>query len=278
MAEYEVTRFGTPDYLECSRCRNFSFPAHYHRCLELIIMVEGSTTLLVQAARHPLHAGELALFLPNELHGFETQGDSLFSSVIFPPERVASFMKLTENRMPSRPVFRPAEAYLADALHHFEAWMRSPLKTDALLLLACACFQEQVEWVRKGNRNPELAYRIIDHIGRNRQEDLNLRMVADALGYSPAYLSRYMSRHMHTSFHDYLTNLRLADAAMHLERTEWKIVDIAMQSGFACLRTFNGLFRRTYGMSPQAYRRHMVRERDAQGTASGAPCGAEAVP
>ena len=75
------------------------------------------------------------------------------------------------------------------------------------------------------------------------------------LGYSPYALSRVFSGTFHTNFNQYLNDLRLNLALNLLENSEESITELAMESGFASMRTFNRAFQERYRMSPREYRK-----------------------
>ena len=69
------------------------------------------------------------------------------------------------------------------------------------------------------------------------QEDISLTKMAQDLGYSPYALSRVFSGTFHTNFNQYLNDLRLNLALNLLENSEESITELAMESGFASMRT-----------------------------------------
>lgn len=83
--------------------------------------------------------------------------------------------------------------------------------------------------------------------------------MATALGFSPYALSRAFSSVLHTNFNGYLNGIRLSYARERLENSDRPITEIALDSGFSSLRTFNRVFREQLSMSPREYR-WLVRE------------------
>lgn len=253
MANYEMDRFGNKNYIEYSQLKDFSFPTHFHRCLEFIYMLDGEMNIFYNTDKFILKKGDAALFLPNEIHGFETKCSSNFASLIFSPDLVSPFMKQVENKKANSPIFILKEYFLSRELINFKEIISNEFKVNGIILLICGNYLEQVELEQKPSNNNSLMHSIIDYIGKNYKDDINLKSLANSLGYDSFYLSRYISKNMHTTFHKYLTQLRLANSIDLLSNSNIKIVDIAMQSGFSCIRTFNGLFKKAYGMSPSQY-------------------------
>ena len=57
------------------------------------------------------------------------------------------------------------------------------------------------------------------------------------------------------SFSDLLSLYRLEAAAALLDETDKKITEIAFESGFQSIRSFNNSFRAQFGMSPSEYKK-----------------------
>lgn len=85
-------------------------------------------------------------------------------------------------------------------------------------------------------------------------EAISLTRMAKDLGYSPYSLSRVFSSTFHTNFNQYLNELRLGRAIDLLENTSETVTEIAWNSGFTSLRTFNRVFKDRFRLSPKEYR------------------------
>lgn len=89
-----------------------------------------------------------------------------------------------------------------------------------------------------------------DHL----QEPLRAEEIAGAAGFSPDYLSRKFRQATGMSPREYLTYLRLRQAALELKETSDSITEIAQRCGFSDGNYFKDCFRRHFGCSPRAYR------------------------
>lgn len=99
-----------------------------------------------------------------------------------------------------------------------------------------------------------------------RQGELSLAQLAMALGVSVHQASELLNVHLGMNFYDYLNRYRL-DYACSLLRNpdcEWRILDIAFESGFSNKNSFYRCFRAAYGQTPVEYRnRHLAEMSDA---------------
>lgn len=96
--------------------------------------------------------------------------------------------------------------------------------------------------------------RLRDYVENSLAEDLDVTMMADAAGLSPAHFARAFAATVGmTPFH-YVMTRRLARARELLERTRRPALDIALDVGFKTPSHFTSRFRREFGVTPRAIR------------------------
>lgn len=91
-------------------------------------------------------------------------------------------------------------------------------------------------------------------IEENYQQQITLCDVAQAVGYSPAYLTNLMRQQTGKSVHRWLVERRMAGAIALLLKTENTVSQIAETVGYQDVCHFSRYFRQFYGTSPQAWR------------------------
>ncbi len=100
---------------------------------------------------------------------------------------------------------------------------------------------------------------IIDEIDkcikRYDDESLTLRLLSAKLGYSPFYTTRKFKEVAGMPLRDYLRNRKLAFALKEVRDSEKKLLDIAFDYGFSSHEAFTRAFKKTYGVTPSAYRK-----------------------
>lgn len=98
---------------------------------------------------------------------------------------------------------------------------------------------------------------ICEYIKLNYQDNLTLNDVAEEFGYTPQYLARLFQKYTGSTFLTYLNNIRLNAAFKQVMNTDYSILTIAEDNGFANVKSLNKLFKETYGMTPNAYRKNI---------------------
>ena len=86
---------------------------------------------------------------------------------------------------------------------------------------------------------------------------LSVRDVALAVGTNMTYLSVYLNRNLCVTFYDYVNRFRVEEACRIIESMSntgrINMTDVAKQSGFNSISTFNRYFRKVKGIAPKEY-------------------------
>lgn len=96
--------------------------------------------------------------------------------------------------------------------------------------------------------------RILDTIHDHWNEELSLSEIAKQEYLSVGYLSRFFKSSLHTTFTQYLTDLRLSHAAQILSESGGSVTQVAYTCGFRSGSAFIEYFRKRYGQTPGQYR------------------------
>jgi len=94
----------------------------------------------------------------------------------------------------------------------------------------------------------------LNYINHHFTENLTLETVAQTTGFSKFHFSRWFREYTNTSFHDYLTKVRIDKAKSLLLNTTLSILEIALESGFQSSATFNRVFKSQSNLTPKEYR------------------------
>jgi AraC family transcriptional regulator len=120
---------------------------------------------------------------------------------------------------------------------------------------------------------------LLRHVRGRLDDDLSLDALAAKSGWSPFHLHRTFRQFVGETPKAYTLRLRLDRAAARLTTTGDRVVDVALDSGFASQEVFTRAFTRRYGRSPERYRAAALvaataetRARHAEITETAGPC------
>ena len=108
---------------------------------------------------------------------------------------------------------------------------------------------------REGLSNHALR-RLRDFVESGLADDLDVTMMADVAGLSPAHFARAFAATVGMTPFRYVMARRLARARELLERSDRPALDIALDVGFKTPSHFASRFRREFGVTPRAIRPH----------------------
>jgi AraC-like DNA-binding protein len=100
--------------------------------------------------------------------------------------------------------------------------------------------------------------RVVRLIDRHPDAALTLGGLARAAGLSPYHFLRMFERVTGVTPHQYVLRARLREAAIRLAGEPGRILDIALDCGFADVSNFNRAFRAEFGVSPRRIRQRGV--------------------
>ncbi len=89
----------------------------------------------------------------------------------------------------------------------------------------------------------------------NFMHDISREGLASLVGLNCDHLGKAFRIYTGKKIQNYINDLRVRSAAVMLRDKERKIIDIAFESGFESLRTFNRAFTRLMSISPKEYRK-----------------------
>jgi len=232
----------------------FSF--HFHKNPELIYVLRGNVRCTVSSRTETLQPGDFCLCLPYEVHSIGVDDDAVYWVGVFSDDHVRTFAREIDGKEPDGVAFRcdPATEY----------FLRENLITEqtpplylrkACLYAACDAFCAHMTLTEKNGQQHRAIVAITDFIAENHTKNIGLGDIAHLMGYDYHYVSRYFHRTFNMSFKEFLNLYRLETAVSLLEETDKKVTEVALESGFQSVRSFNSCFKTRYGQTPSEYQR-----------------------
>ena len=100
--------------------------------------------------------------------------------------------------------------------------------------------------------------RMQDYIERNGAEEISLSDLTRASLFSPWYSYRLFRSYLGLTPAEYIRKCRLTEAAKRLRGGAVKVIDAALDAGFANVDTFTRAFNREFGLNPSDYMKRPV--------------------
>lgn len=226
---------------------------HFHNSFEAIYAVNGNMTIDVNTVNIELNEGEMLLISPGTVHSLDGCGKCKFFISIFTRDFVSEFAN--HSMTSSFYHFIPDET----VVNMIKNYMIDSSTTERYMLKSCLygiCANALNNHIKYNSDETDNSFSFIvnKYISENFQHEIKRKDIADALNYEEHYFSYLFSKHMNTTFKKYLNIYRFAYAQNLLLTTNMPISQIAMDSGFSSIRSFNEVFKSLSGLSPAKFR------------------------
>lgn len=254
----------TADKFFATQGSHITFPPHLHNAIECIYVLEGTIEMLIENTSYRIKKGEMAVVFPNIVHSYSSLNseESLFELFIYPIKSTSKIYGAVLDKKPLYPVLSPEQIHpdipsnLHEAVGLYSIEKPAPLLMETLILLILIRLIDRLELVKLSSNNGEnIIGKAVSYITENFKNDLSLTTIAKHLGVSKFYLSRILKISLEMGVCNYINRLRVDYAKGLLSSTDQSISQIAMESGYDSLRTFNRCFKEITGCSPKEYRK-----------------------
>ena len=241
-------------------------PAHLHRHIELVRMMDGEVDCYADARRYRVSGGDIFIAFPNQIHSYNSFGKEKYDILIISPDMIPEYSSLFESNLPKSAHIKASESeklnLLMDMLVAANAEVNEGKKysEEKLKGILLTFFSELLSRVELYGPEPtELnAFKtVVDYCSKNYTNELSLSLLSEELHISKYYISHLFGSKLNMGFNDYVNSLRISKACVLLGRDELSMTEIAGEVGFTTIRTFNRAFLRHTGQSPSDYRKKL---------------------
>ncbi|MDR0963246.1 MAG: helix-turn-helix domain-containing protein [Clostridium sp.] len=271
------------DYLPGSSMRLWvneetcDYDLHWHPAVEMIMPLENSYRVIVKQVEYNLDVGDILIIPAGELH-------HLFA----PPTGIRLIYLFDFSALSNIKAFSYLNTYLSQPIHITERTHPEIYDKEAQLIIQMCKDYNNGDRLREllvyarvleffahygqyrmaeanddavAKENPlkhkellEKLNKAFEFLDSHYTESVTLENVASAAGFSKFHFSRMFKQCSGHNFYDYLCYRRIKSAESLLLNPNLSITEIALQSGFSSLSTFNRTFKRTKNCTPSEYR------------------------
>lgn len=251
------------------------YPAHWHMGIEIIMPLENSYVVITQKDKIVLQERDIIIINTGIIHGLEAPvtGERIIIQFDYTLLNILKEFETMLFMMPPAMVFRENQQNdIYNILYRNlniiikeydegkafnEAFIYSKLIEIYGELARRELYQKEMmhdtDMVKQHNYI-EPMFRTCEYINHHYMDNITLEQAAAISGFSKFHFTRVFKQFMSMTFYDYLNQRRIKQATMLLHNNEMSITDIALESGFNSISTFNRTFLGVNGMSPSTYR------------------------
>ncbi|MBP3543379.1 MAG: helix-turn-helix transcriptional regulator [Lachnospiraceae bacterium] len=248
--------------------------AHVHPYYELYYLISGKRRIFVNHTIYLVNKGDIVAIEKGALHRTTYLADKTherinihftdeFIEPLFAEFGKETVLKCFKNPHMTIPASR--REYVDNLMQRMEYEFKLPdafskhlLKNHLyeLLIFLIRCQEFQYSTMEELDAVDEVIQEVAKYICMNYNTQITLEDAAKQANMSAAYFSRKFKRTTGFGFKEYLSNVRLKEAATLLLETNDSITDIALRCGYNDSNYFGDVFKKMKGMSPYQYRKN----------------------
>jgi len=235
---------------------------HRHNEAQLVWILKGSGSLLVETKIHSFEPNDIFLIAPNQAHLFNSveSDEGIHSlSIFYNPDGPLSYLfklpelqKLYAFNKGSRFGFKVSEPHVSEVKEAMKK-VSSSSEVELLSKSELRPLSESVNQTLSEGEGLRMG-KVYDFVLKNFRKDIPLEQVSDIANLTPQAFCRYFKKHTEVTFVTFLNELRINEAQKILiEGSFESITEVAYNSGFNSITNFNRVFKRMLGIAPKEY-------------------------
>lgn len=253
---------------------------HWHPYMEILLSYSDHNLVTVNFNEHHIKSNDLIILYPGDLHGVLPEDEhsmlvfQFSSSLLTVMDELGSLLEASQ-----RHHYIPYDIKDPDCEHRI--WLLKkiasvnfsddPFRETRIYSLLLEFFADVESFWQKSDseksdmsseKDPKASKFMAEiclYISKNCTKHLTLGEVADHFGMSRSYFSHLFSSTTNMTFVGYLTNERIRYAERLCRNPSLSVTNIAFESGFSSIPSFNRAFRKVKGMSPSEFRARMIK-------------------
>ncbi len=255
-------------------------PTHWHREIELVYVMEGSTRLIVNDEMYVVNEHEAIMINGGDSHFYFSSSHHKRLVIIFNLDIIDGSHKsvelkkgiyehLTMNSKTSREWTGQDKTVLREIIIRLErinnqSFFSRDLLIRSLVFELLFLFTKE-EYKRKENdvitsqtenKAMHRLQKVFFYIEQNYKNPVTLNEIADVAGFEPSYFTRFFKSLTNVTFYDYLTNYRISKAQyMLVQSPDLTVGEVAEACGFNSIKTFNRSFLKFVKIPPTKFRK-----------------------
>ena len=224
----------------------------------LLCVIEGEGQFIQQGKTYQLKENDIFCLLPQVIHEYYSNPKHPLKKFILAFNGKQAIQTLAQIGLtPEQPhrtngvTKQTIDAFLQLFRHHDHPITRlsgiytilQTLTVNQLTTSPTTAY-ENIDWLTQGKH----------HIEHYFLEQLTVEQIADKVGIERTHFTKMFTKRFNLSPMQYILQLRMNEASLLLQHTNYQIIEIAHAVGYQDISSFSKAFKRQVGVSPVRYR------------------------
>lgn len=249
---------------------------HFHQDIEVLYVFSGELEIYTEENEWKLKKDDFLLINSNVRHEYLTKSNILMGSLFINYKYLCEIFRenqmyfLCDSTTEKSNLMEQVRSLIQRIFHSYQS-----NSGNAFLLRESAAYELVHELVsgfriKRGMNqydslrgvSDERMNDIMNYLMIHYKEPITLIDMAEKLGLTNTYLSRYFKKTFGMNFLKFLYNIRLEYAVQDMMDSNKTLLKIALDNGFPNLSSFHKVFKESYGVSPTEYRKSLQKQID----------------
>lgn len=263
MLQFQISNSFTERTIRCTtKIGRYAIGDHIHQNTEIAFVHDGCIDVTVDGRTERAYKNDLIIISPFRVHSFHTESYAKVWISVFSNDFISDFLPEDGSYIyGERTVFSPSESLLnffLPKLIDSNENLIIPNTSDMLRIKTVfyAIMEEYFSVVPHRGVPPKSTAlsAILTYLLEHYKENITLADVSRSIGYNTNYISHCLRELGSLNFRTVLNSFRIEQAKRMLLSRKHKMIDIALECGFTCERTFYRAFLQITGTAPSDYR------------------------
>lgn len=247
---------------------------HWHRDIELNLMLMGKGYFLIDGRKEYIESGDLNIINSYVIHSGAALEDVVHEELVTIlwdydfflqyceelPQYKFVLEKNTEAKQKIRNMIMEIAILYREQSSYYEMKILALLCGIGRLLLEF-CLEKNEKYLNyECIKNVEQMHSVINYINEHYREEITLNKIASYMNMSPTYFCKKFKKFTDMNFYDCLIQCRLKNARDELMNSEKNVTEIAYNNGFSNVKSFIEYFKKYYHTTPKQYKQNYKNE------------------
>lgn len=248
----------------------FVFPAHWHEYVEILYLVKGQFSAIIQATEYKLEEGDLIIINSGDLHMTRSNTCTYLLLQISASQLRQYLPSFDSTRFDTLIPHSEQDAPLRNLLLEMNEIRLHPTDSYQLLFTArlyeflyhlCRSYAHQIPTssLTGSQRDLQRVTHVMNWVKLHYPESLTLEDAADSLALSKEYFCRLFKKYTGQTFLEYLNDVRTMHLYEDLKNSDETITVLMEKNGLSNYKIFMRTFKKLYGSTPQKMRSGRMR-------------------
>ncbi len=248
----------------------FVFPAHWHEYVEILYLIRGQFSAIVQATEYQLNEGDLIIINSGDLHMTRSNTCTYLLLQIsasqmrqylpdFDTMRFDTIIPCSEQSAPLRALLSEMNEIRQNPSDSYQLLFTSRLYEFLYHLCRSYSYQIPSASLTGSQRDLQRVTHVMNWVKVHYPEPLSLETAADSLALSKEYFCRLFKKYTGQTFLEYLNDVRTMHLYEDLQNSDETITVLMEKNGLSNYKIFMRTFKKLYGSTPQKMRSNLIR-------------------